>query len=243
MDNNLISIGKAAKLLGVTTMTLRRWDKSGKLRPVRTPTGRRAYFVTQIDEIAQASVFSMAINWISNDNGIEPLKNFYCSNGSIFQTRLVEFENKLANAPGFSEKYSLITAAVGEIGNNSFDHNLGNWRDVPGIFFSYDLEKKEIVLADRGQGTFKTLKRVKPEIVDDQEALRVAFTEIISGRAPEERGNGLKFVRKVAALMNLELEFQSGNAVLSLEKKSSEIKIKKTKNKINGCLVRIRFKS
>lgn len=241
MDNKLISIGKAAKMLGITTTTLRRWDKNGKLEPTRTPSGRRAYLLSQIEEMSTISVFSMAQNWLSREKGEDPLEKFYCRSGAVFQTRLIEMEKELIVLPGFGEKYSLIVAAVGEIGNNSFDHNLGNWRDVPGIFFSYDLLKKEIVLADRGQGVFKTLKRVKPEISDDEDALKIAFTEIISGRAPEERGNGLKFVRKVAALTNMGLQFQSGNAILNIKRKSTELFIEKVNNEINGCLVRIKF--
>ena len=75
-------------------------------------------------------------------------------------------------------------------------------------------------MADRGQGVQKTLKRVRPQIADDEEALKIAFTEIVSGRAPESRGNGLKFVRKiiteVAKLAPIKLSFQSGSAVLTL---------------------------
>jgi len=35
-----------------------------------------------------------------------------------------------------------------------------------------------------------------PELSTDEEAVRTAFTKVVSGRAPESRGNGLKFVRK-----------------------------------------------
>ena len=46
--NRLVSIGKASKLLGVSITTLRRWEKSGKLTPERSPTGRRLYDVAKI---------------------------------------------------------------------------------------------------------------------------------------------------------------------------------------------------
>ena len=43
MDNTY-RIAEAAKLLGVHPSTLRRWDKTGILRPsIRTPTGERRY--------------------------------------------------------------------------------------------------------------------------------------------------------------------------------------------------------
>src|SRR5262249_41776164 len=51
-------------------------------------------------------------------------------------------------------------------------------------------------IADRGQGIFHSLTKVHPIIKTEQAALKAAFEAIISGRAPEQRGNGLKFVRK-----------------------------------------------
>ncbi|MDQ9172395.1 MerR family transcriptional regulator [Oxalobacteraceae bacterium R-40] len=39
-----LSIGKAAEILSVTNETLRNWDRSGKLKPVRHPVnGYRLY--------------------------------------------------------------------------------------------------------------------------------------------------------------------------------------------------------
>ncbi|KKQ81891.1 MAG: Virion structural protein, partial [Candidatus Woesebacteria bacterium GW2011_GWA1_38_8] len=50
-QNNLLSIKEASKLLRVSTKTLRRWETSGRLIPVRTAGGHRRYTVTQIDDI------------------------------------------------------------------------------------------------------------------------------------------------------------------------------------------------
>jgi excisionase family DNA binding protein len=41
--NKLLSIGAAAKTLGVSTSTLRRWEAAGRLVPVRTEGGQRRY--------------------------------------------------------------------------------------------------------------------------------------------------------------------------------------------------------
>ena len=43
-----ISIGKAAKELGVTTKTLRRWEAAGKITSERTPRGHRRYDLAQL---------------------------------------------------------------------------------------------------------------------------------------------------------------------------------------------------
>ena len=149
-------------------------------------------------------------------------------------------ELSLTSDKNLKNNFSLVVAIAGEIGNNSFDHNLGNWPDEPGVFFGFDLSKRQIILADRGQGVLQTLKQVKPELVDDSSALIVAFTEIISGRAPEERGNGLKFVRKVVERNDMKLFFKSGNAELKVSKESP-LSIIKSDISIRGCLVLIRF--
>ncbi|WP_040841102.1 IS607 family transposase [Thiothrix nivea] len=50
--DKLLSIGEAADWLGVSTMTLRRWEASGKLIPERTAGNQRRYRLSQIDPTA-----------------------------------------------------------------------------------------------------------------------------------------------------------------------------------------------
>ena len=130
---------------------------------------------------------------------------------------------------------------AGEIGNNSFDHNLGNWPDIPGVLFGYDLNKKEIVLADRGLGILETLKRVRPELSSHQQALKVSFTEIVSGRAPENRGNGLKYVRRIIKEYPINLFFKTGNADLTLQSGDVDLHVATDTTCIQGCLALITF--
>jgi hypothetical protein len=111
-----------------------------------------------------------------------------------------------------------------------------------GIFFVYDDKEKTIILADRGQGILKTLKRVKPSLKTHIKALSVAFTESISGRPSEARGNGLKFVRTVITTNPFILEFQSGNAFLHLTSKDKNLNINKANNTIKGCFATIKIK-
>ncbi|KKP80175.1 MAG: hypothetical protein A2271_03750 [Candidatus Moranbacteria bacterium RIFOXYA12_FULL_35_19] len=248
MSLKLISIGETAKKIGVSIDTLRRWDKKGRFLAIRK-SGKRFYRESDVESfinqsiISASNLFRDAKEWVSNPDSKEPEALFYCTNSLIFQTRLMRFENNLRQIDGLSELYPLLSAIVGEIGNNSFDHNLGNWRDVPGVFFGYDIKKREVVLADRGQGIFKTLKRVKPDLVSDEQALEVAFSEIISGRAPEARGNGLKFVRKVIVANDMRISFQTGSAKLELKKGDVDLPIEKQAEVLNGCLVLINFLS
>ena len=48
-ENKLISIKKAAEMLGVTPLTLRNWDKAGKLKAMRHPLNN--YRVYRVEEI------------------------------------------------------------------------------------------------------------------------------------------------------------------------------------------------
>lgn len=91
---------------------------------------------------------------------------------------------------------SLVVAALGEITNNSFDHNLGYWKDSPGCCVSWSIENRKLTfcIADRGRGIVESLRHVIEAKKTSQEVLQLAFEKIITGRAPEKRGNGLKFV-------------------------------------------------
>lgn len=242
MENKeYLNIREAADFLGVALITLRRWDKEGKLKAVRKgERGHRLYRRTDLESF-KTDLSELALDWAKNTDGTEPEKQFYCQNSAIFQARLASLTEKLKKNQELAELYSIIIAIAGEIGDNSFAHNLGNWPDIAGIFFGYNINKKEIILADRGLGILFTLKRVRPELKNHKEALGVAFTEIISGRAPESRGNGLKFVRREIIKNPLSLIFQSGDAILEIKKDSSGLDIKKSKNFIRGCFAFIKF--
>ena len=238
--NKLLSIGQTAELLGISIDTLRRWDSSGRLKSIRTgPKGHRFYNQSDIDQFIQ-QIDTIAFNWSKSDNPTEPNSDSYCQTRDIFQARLEKLQSQLSKFASI-ETVSLITAVTGEIGNNSFDHNLGNWSDIPGIFFSYSMRSRKVVLADRGQGILTTLKRVRPELINSSEAIKMAFTETISGRYPETRGNGLKFVRSIIIKEPFSLTFQTGDAKLYLKKDDIELNIQKIESSIKGCFAVINF--
>jgi hypothetical protein len=241
MQSQYISIGKAAKLIGVTPTTLRRWEKAKKIKPARTPTNRRMYSRDEISSMVSRSLKSSAMNWAIKLSGEEPDKQYYCPTRDIFQARLDRMLGELLRLSIPEDDDYIISAISGEIGNNSFDHNLGSWPDVMGIFFSYaiDKDKVEVALADRGQGILKTLRVVRPDLRNDRKALKMAFTEKISGRAPESRGNGLKFVRENIKSRKMRLEFYSGKAKAEL---NDNMKITQLNQRINGCLAILSLK-
>src|SRR3989344_1863044 len=101
MNQQLLTIGQAAKILGVSIQTLRRWHSSGKLSPVeRKATGHRHYLKSNLENytrnnIGDLDLFKMARNWAVNILGAEPFSDFYCADISVFQARLVRLQNEL----------------------------------------------------------------------------------------------------------------------------------------------------
>ena len=150
MEEKLLTITQAAEILSVSIDTLRRWDKSGKLVAIRKKGGVHRYYREKDLDVFSSDLMSFASEWI--ENGAEFPDGFYCQTSSIFNARLTKMEYALMQKPGFEKLYSLIVLVAGGIGDNSFAHNIGKWPDTPGIFFGYDLEKRVIVLADRGLG-------------------------------------------------------------------------------------------
>jgi hypothetical protein len=182
----------------------------------------------------ESGIQSKAWDFVKSASPAKIEDEYYCKTRDVFQARLDKMITVLLNEGKLPENdVYMLSAIAGEIGNNSFDHNVGNWADVSGVFFGY--EKKNsglaIVLADRGQGVFQSLKRVKSELQTDEDALFTAFNEKISGRAPEPRGNGLKFVKENIKEMEKHLLFVSGTAKAELNEKM-EIS---ASEKIRGC--------
>ncbi|MEK7211584.1 MAG: helix-turn-helix domain-containing protein [Patescibacteria group bacterium] len=241
MQNKLLTIGETAKLLDVSIDTLRRWDKTGRFKAVRKTTAGDRYYQPEDVAAYLGDYFSLAKLWTQDNTAKELEGDYYCATRDAFKARLQRLESELGKIPDLRQIYPLISAITGEIGDNSFAHNLGNWPDIIGIFFAYDLEKRQVILADRGQGVFATLKRVRPGIKSDAEAVKMAFTEIISGREPEARGNGLKFVREVVISNDFRLFFKSGDSELILGPGDKNLNIRKADIAIRGCLAQIKF--
>jgi len=244
MSSKLIKIGEVSELLGISIDTIRRWDKSGKFPSVRTgPNGHRFYKFSDIEAKLNSSTNyrNQAIEWVRSQNGFELNPQVYCETRDIFQSRLETLLSELGKTLPLEGIVSLIIAVAGEIGNNSYDHNLGNWPDIMGIFFYYDEKDKSIILADRGQGILSTLKHVRPELTNSAQALKIAFTETVSSRSTEVRGNGLKFVKSVIINNPLSLDFQTGNAFLHIKQNDSNLIIRETDIPIKGCFAKIKI--
>ena len=93
--------------------------------------------------------------------------------------------------------------------------------------------KNTVILADFGRVIRNSLEKVC-NAKDDTDAVKIAFTEQISGRAPEQRGNGLKFVLENVKKKNWSLYFQSGTGCCIIT--NENVIFKSANTDIIGCL-------
>jgi excisionase family DNA binding protein len=241
MNEQNLRIGEAAKILGVSIQTLRNWEKSGKLRAERSEGKQRFYSRQNINNFA-LDLKLLGFAWATSALPPELPDEYYCERPDRFTSRVAKMGTELQKSKKTSEDIaSLLTLVAGEIGDNSFAHNVGNWPDVPGIFYGYNIDKRIIVLADRGRGVKTTLQQIRPNLTTDTEALNVAFTEIVSGRNPEKRGNGLKVVRKVAESNKISLLFRSGIGLVNIPLNPGSMRITMADGNIRGTYAVIQF--
>lgn len=236
-----LTISEAAEYLGVSGQTLRRWDASGQLKASFVSAGgHRRYSLADLEKLVKG-LYRMAAEWSGVVEPSLPQDDYYCATSDVFKARLEKFALLMEKDEHLKNLTALVVAVVGEIGNNSFDHNAGNWPDVMGCFFGYDLGKRLILIADRGRGVLTTLRSVRPALKNDKEALTMAFTEMATGRAPEHRGNGLKFVRSAVTRLGLRLKFRSGTAELEIVRGEEDLRIRQSDEPVRGILAMIEF--
>ena len=174
------------------------------------------------------------INAIASDNN----NCFKDKEGSFSETRDV-FIARMQSYIFETKKY-LEAAIIGEIGNNTFDHNFFFEDNYPrGVYCDFSYDQKYIILVDYGKGIKQSLLPVIPSINSDIEALEIAFTKQISGRSPEQRGNGLKFVTASIIQNKWHLFFQSGIASCSIDENG--ISFNERANSLTGCMAILDF--
>ena len=168
----------------------------------------------------------------------EMLDRFKENNEFFSKTRDV-FTARLQRYILEEEKY-LEAAIIGEIGNNTFDHNFIFEDNHPrGVYCNLSYRQKYTVLADYGKGVKRSLLSVLPSIGSDLEAVEIAFTKRVSGRSPELRGNGLKFVSETIQQNKWHVYFQSGSGCCSIDENGIQFFEKKIP--LIGCLAILDF--
>jgi hypothetical protein len=124
----------------------------------------------------------------------------HCLYRDEFNARLGHFLSMFTNFGLNQDDAHRATALVGELGNNVFDHNLGNWpTSVVGCIIAAQhyprLRKIEISVGDPGVGFYGSLKAAFPNMGSDIEAIKLGLAGN-TGRIGEIRGNGLKLIQQ-----------------------------------------------
>ena len=173
------------------------------------------------------------------DAVVSEMNNCFKEDKGSFSTTRDIFTARLQSFILETTQY-LEAAIIGEIGNNTFDHNFGFNASFPGgCYWNAKYGQKYSVLADYGRGLKQSLLQVLPSITSDRAAIETAFTKRISGRAPEQRGNGLKFVSEAIQQNRWHLYFQSGIGSCSIGKNG--VAFFESSIQVPGCLAIIDF--
>lgn len=85
-EDRLVTIGEAAKILGVSIPTLRRWEKKGLIRSVREGSGYRYFLLSELEQFRQSR--PLTISEASAELGVTPaLLRRFESEGYILPQR------------------------------------------------------------------------------------------------------------------------------------------------------------
>jgi hypothetical protein len=174
-------------------------------------------------------------DWYFNEKSSQYIIENFCKTRADFNGRLASYEANLKDV--FSEDcLYLVTSSLGEIGNNCFDHNLGFWQSEAGCLFIR--EKTFCIICDRGRGIKQSLSSVYTLTEEDTNYVNIAFSKVITGRAPEKRGNGLKFAKKNILSCGLGLLCLSEEAPFLIGKKldAGALELRNSNRKNNGVL-------
>src|SRR3990167_2920177 len=117
-SRDLLSIGEAATLIGVSISTLRIWDSSGKLKALRSSGGHRYYSREQLERFV-LNIESIARIWTESLTAPKLSPDQYCQTHDIFRARLDTMSIILGQNSAIKNIAPLIVAITGEIGNNS----------------------------------------------------------------------------------------------------------------------------
>ena len=95
MNDRFVKIGEAAKILGVHTQTLRRWEDDGVIAPAkRTPKGTRLYSLQELLGVNDLSYPTIAYARVSSSDQKEDLERqhavleAFCNNNG-WQTEII----------------------------------------------------------------------------------------------------------------------------------------------------------
>ena len=122
MKEEFISIGKAARYLGMSIEGLRKWEVDGVLIPQRTPTGHRRYHVSDLQKIMHDECPSPENNRCA----------FYARVSTIKQEEAGNLERQIGRLSTYSaQKNWVIVAIVSDVASGLNEKRGGKrWVDA-----------------------------------------------------------------------------------------------------------------
>ncbi|MFA6106276.1 MAG: hypothetical protein WC745_01240 [Patescibacteria group bacterium] len=186
---------------------------------------KRIHFGSFLSELGYAEESGRLKNLIMPEReNINVQELVHCNYRDEFDGRLGRFIQMFGNFGLNSGDATLAATLVGELGNNSFDHNLGSWpTDISGniiIAQNYPkLKKIQIVVGDPGVGFLGSMRPAFPELSSDLEAIEKGLSGF-TGRIDERRGNGLRLIQEWT-IKNFygTLSIQSGTGLINVSAK------------------------
>ncbi|HUS88655.1 MAG TPA: IS607 family transposase, partial [Desulfosporosinus sp.] len=134
MSNNLIDISEAAQRLGVTMVTLRRWDTSGKLKSVRTFGNHRRYRIDEIEAI------------VNQVDAVQPLRGnafIYCRVSTKKQQESGNLQRQQELLIQYcQDKHYTVVAIYEEVASGLNDHR----RELTKMF--RNLNKADVIVVE-----------------------------------------------------------------------------------------------
>lgn len=186
-------------------------------------------------DVAYEQLCSFSVSKSDNLNLQEIIHCYYRDEFNARLTRFISMFQHFGLSPSDSQR---ATAVVGELGNNVFDHNLGNWpTNISGCIITAQnypiLKRIEIAVGDPGVGFYGSLKAAYPNIKSDTEAIKTGLAGK-TGRIGEVRGNGLKFIQEwTINNFSGQLMIHSGDGLVIVDKSGMK---EYTVNRILGTL-------
>lgn len=195
--DQLISIGKTAKLLGVTIQTLREWDVAGKLHPVRTKGGHRRYRLSDTqklqgveqvstNQLERVAVYCRVSSHDQKQKGdLERQKGRvlgYCASKSYYVPYVLE-----EVASGMSDSRSKLKnlfklVSSGDVNRVVVEHKDRLTRFMYGVFESFfESYGVEIECIEKVVG-----KSYEEELVEDMLTLMSSFSAKVYGKRSAE---------------------------------------------------------
>ena len=224
MNDRLVKIGEAAKILGVNPQTLRRWEDDGVIKPFRrTPKGTRLYSLEELLGAKDLSYPTIAYARVSSSDQKEDLERQHAvleafCNKNGWQTEIIRDlgSGMNYNKKGLSRLLELIVQGqMSRLVLTHKDRLLRFGADL--IFRLCELKGIEIVIINKGeQPSFEE------ELTGDIMEIMTVFCAKLYSRGSHKSKKLAEDIENIVSEEKAELELQFGSQPHTADTTESE---------------------